>query len=130
MFVETSAIVAMLLQEPAAPTLAERINNASNRITSPLVVLEASMVLSSILAIEPDESERRVRDFLFRSGTAIAPIDDAAASLAVAAFARYGKGRGHPARLNMSDCLSYACAKQHQAELLYVGSDFAQTDLA
>ena len=46
------------------------------------------------------------------------------------AFARYGKGRGHSAQLNLADCLSYACAKRLGANLLYKGDDFAQTDLA
>ena len=46
------------------------------------------------------------------------------------AFARYGKGRGHKAQLNLADCLSYACAKRLGAKLLYKGDDFAQTDLA
>jgi ribonuclease VapC len=47
--------------------------------------------------------------------------------LAVDCFQRYGKGR-HPARLNLGDCLSYACAKAHGAKLVYKGDDFAQTD--
>ena len=47
---------------------------------------------------------------------------------ATAAYARFGKGR-HPARLNMGDCFAYACAKSHNAKLLYKGNDFAQTDV-
>lgn len=50
--------------------------------------------------------------------------------LAISAMARYGKGRGHPAQLNFGDCFSYACAKAAGVPLLYVGSDFARTDLA
>jgi ribonuclease VapC len=50
--------------------------------------------------------------------------------LAIDAFARYGKGRGHPAQLNIADCLSYACAKKLGVPLLYKGNDFARTDLA
>lgn len=51
------------------------------------------------------------------------------AIIATAAYDRYGKGR-HPARLNMSDCFAYACAKTHDARLLYKGDDFSKTDLA
>lgn len=46
------------------------------------------------------------------------------------AFSRYGKGRGHPAQLNFGDCVAYALAKAADVPLLYVGKDFAQTDLA
>lgn len=45
-------------------------------------------------------------------------------------MARYGKGRGHPAQLNFGDCFSYACARAAGVPLLYVGTDFAKTDLA
>jgi len=50
--------------------------------------------------------------------------------IAIAAMARYGKGRGHPAQLNFGDCFSYACAKAAGVPLLYVGDDFSKTDLA
>jgi ribonuclease VapC len=52
------------------------------------------------------------------------------APLAVTAFERYGKGRGHPAKLNFGDCLSYACATAHGMLILFKGNDFAQTDAA
>jgi ribonuclease VapC len=52
-----------------------------------------------------------------------------AAAIAIRAFSQFGKGR-HPARLNLGDCFSYACAKEHGLRLLYKGADFAQTDLA
>jgi len=57
------------------------------------------------------------------------PIDRAIAKRAVAAFAAYGKGRGHPARLNLADCLSYACARADRVPLLFKGEDFARTDI-
>jgi ribonuclease VapC len=59
----------------------------------------------------------------------LAPMDAATASLAVKAFADYGKGRGHPAQLNLADCLSYACAKAQGVPLLYKGKDVSHTDL-
>jgi ribonuclease VapC len=58
------------------------------------------------------------------------PLDRQSARLSVEAFARYGRGRGHPAQLNLADCLSYACAKRHAMPLLYKGNDFSETDLA
>ena len=45
-------------------------------------------------------------------------------------IARFGKGSGHPAQLNLGDCFAYAMAKQHGVPLLYKGDDFSQTDLA
>lgn len=58
------------------------------------------------------------------------PIDGEIATLSVAAFALYGKGRGHPAQLNLADCMSYACAKAHGLPLLFKGKDFSRTDIA
>ena len=130
MFVETSAIVAIVAKESGYEALVAAAEAAGLAITSPLNILEASMVLSSRLDVDPRQAEVEVRVVLGGAGVAITEIDDATASLALDAFARYGKGRGHPARLNMADCLSYACAKQHRVSLLYVGDDFAQTDLA
>lgn len=49
---------------------------------------------------------------------------------ALLAFERYGKGRGHPAQLNMGDCFAYACAKAFGVGIIYKGEDFARTDLA
>jgi ribonuclease VapC len=50
--------------------------------------------------------------------------------IAIEAFDRFGRGRGHPAKLNFGDCMAYAVAKAHQVPLLYKGDDFAKTDIA
>ena len=55
--------------------------------------------------------------------------DPAQARLAADAFERYGRGSGHPAKLNFGDCLSYAAAASHGAPLLFKGGDFALTDV-
>ena len=49
--------------------------------------------------------------------------------MALAAFARFGKGQGHPAQLNMGDCFAYACARTRNIPLLFIGNDFSQTDI-
>ena len=72
----------------------------------------------------------RVRGFLERARISVVAIEDAAATGALDAHARFGKTSMHPARLNMGDCFAYAMAKQHGVPLLYKGDDFAQTDLA
>jgi ribonuclease VapC len=130
MLLETSALVAILLNEASAADLSGKLDSADLAVTSPLVVLEATMVLASRWNVSPQNAEREIHHFLDQTGVAMLVIDDTTASLAVQAFQTYGKGRGHPAQLNMGDCFSFACAKQHRVSLLYVGDDFAQTDLA
>ena len=129
MFVDTSVIVSILSGEAGSAELAQRIEAAPSNITSALVVLEAVMQLSTKLAIEPLEVEAAVAAFLAEARMEIVPIGSAAAQLAVRAFSDYGKGRGHPAQLNLADCLSYACAKEHGTLLLYKGDDFSRTDI-
>jgi len=63
-------------------------------------------------------------------GFVLVPISDAEADVSLAAYERFGKASGHPARLNMGDCFAYACAKTNNAKLLYKGDDFKHTDLA
>jgi len=128
MFVDTSAIVAILCGEDDAAELAGRLAAAERRFTSPVVRLEACMVLASRLDISPAQANALFEDFLDEAHVAIAPINDKIGVLAVACFESYGKGR-HPARLNLGDCLSYACAKAYRSPLLFKGDDFSQTDI-
>jgi len=88
------------------------------------------MRLTSKMRVDPIEAEAAVEDFLKRAAIDIVPIEEADGKLAARAFRDYGKGRGHPAQLNLADCLSYACAKNRGMSLLYKGDDFARTDLA
>ena len=75
------------------------------------------------------EAETHVVDFLRAAGIAVQPIQPETAHVALEAFARYGKGSGHPARLNLGDCFIYAQAKAGGASLLYKGEDFSKTDI-
>lgn len=128
MFVDTSAVVAILSGEADSTDLAQRMEEAPANITSALVVLEAVMRLSTKLTIDPLEVEAAVAAFMAEARIDIVPIGDATKHLAVKAFSDYGKG-DHPAQLNLADCLSYACAKEHGVPLLYKGNDFSHTDL-
>ena len=130
MFIDTSAVVAILTEEPEAAELLERMAGAPVRLTSALVILEAVMRLSTKLAADPMTVEPLVERFMQEAGIDLAPMDASAARFAVKAFADYGKGRGHPAQLNLADCLSYGCARAQGVPLLYKGQDFARTDLA
>ena len=130
MFVDASALAAILLEEDDAEGLSRRLEAAVDCYTSPLAVYEAALAISRVHARKVIEAESRVRGFLRLAGISILPVDDETASLAIEAHARFGKGRGHPARLNLCDCFAYAMAKQHGVPLLYKGDDFSQTDLA
>ena len=130
MFVDTSVVVAILADEEDASEWSGKIGQAAKRITSPLVVLEAAMRLSSLLAVAPLIVETAIEAFLHQAEIEVVPIESGDAKLAIQAFSDYGKSRGHPAQLNLADCLSYASAKSRGMPLLYKGNDFSYTDLA
>jgi ribonuclease VapC len=129
MFIDTSVIVALLAGEPDADRFAEKIAAAATPITSGLVILEAAMRLSSLLDLNPVFVDERIGALLDEANIVIVSIDGATAKVAIAAFATYGKGRGHPAQLNLADCMSYACAHVHRVPLLFKGNDFSKTDI-
>jgi ribonuclease VapC len=128
-FVDTSAIVAMIASEPDADTFSSKLETTTaSKITGAHVLLEATMRLSSLLGLSPATADEIVTHLLREAQVDIVPISEDIAHLAVAAFERYGKGRGHPAKLNFGDCLSYACAASRGATILFKGNDFAHTD--
>lgn len=130
MFLDTSAIIEILLQDPKSHEMAERLQKSPGlRLTGPTVIYEATVVLAGKQNLSISEAERLVRALLQMFDVTVQPISDELASAALNAFARYGKGR-HPAKLNFGDCFAYAGAKATGGELLYVGNDFPLTDLA
>jgi ribonuclease VapC len=129
MFVDASAIVAIVAREPGHRALAERLERADSPRTSPLAVFEATLAIGRDHAIGFPRARVLVDRFLERARTEILLIDSVTGQLALDAHGRFGKGR-HPARLNFGDCFAYAMAKQHGVPLLYKGDDFSQTDLA
>jgi len=94
-----------------------------------MVRFEACMVLASRLDRDPLDVQADFDEFLTEAGVFIVPVDDSVGRIAVEAFQRHGKGRGHPAQLNLADCLSYACARAHRDPILFKGRDFGHTDL-
>ncbi|HEY1942580.1 MAG TPA: type II toxin-antitoxin system VapC family toxin [Roseiarcus sp.] len=128
MFIDTSAIVAILTGEAEAAKLADAIAAAQERYTSPVVRLEATMVMATRLNVAPSQAQTLFEAFREEATVVEVPLDARIGALAVACFETYGKGR-HPAQLNLADCLSYACAKALGAPLLYKGEDFAKTDV-
>jgi ribonuclease VapC len=129
MFVDSSAIVAILADEPDSKSFLDRLDQREFCLTSPLAVLESVIRLAAILGLSVEQAQALVADFLEEAGIVVSVVDENIGRLAVAAFDRYGKGR-HPAKLNFGDCFSYAMAKHQGVALLHKGNDFAQTDLA
>jgi ribonuclease VapC len=127
--VDASAIAAMLTREPDADRLLSTLEIAGPAETTPVAVYEAVLALSRKRQWSVAEAETHVGDFLTAAGVAVQPIQPEAAHVALEAFARYGKGSGHAARLNLGDCFIYVQAKVGGGSLLYKGDDFSRTDI-
>lgn len=125
MILETSALVAILTDEEGAAALSRRLADAGRVIVPAHVLLEASMVL---VGRKTPEEIADLDAYLARIHAEVLPFTAAHARGAREAFLRYGKGR-HPAGLNFGDCMSYAVAQVERLPLLYVGDDFARTDI-
>lgn len=129
LFVDASALVAILANEPEGAEFADRITAAETSLWSPVVRFEAILALRRIGAMTLRDATRDVDAFAQAMRFRMVTIGEAESRAALDAHALYGKGH-HPARLNMGDCFAYACAHGQDAELLYKGDDFALTDLA
>ena len=131
MFLETSAIVEMLTAGPSAVELSARIDAADTLFhCGPTVEFEATAVLATKVKCTVEQANQRVTALLRDLQVTRMTITPEIGEQAIAAHARYGKGRGHPAQLNFGDCFAYAMAKAAGVPLLYVGDDFGKTDLA
>ena len=129
MFVDASAIVAILTREPEADALADVLESARSPITSPIATFEAVLGVCRKRHASVEEAEEDVREFLGVAGVRTVSVTERETETALAAFSRYGKGRGHPAQLNLGDCFAYAMAKNHGTALLFKGEDFDKTDI-
>lgn len=140
MFVDASAIVAILKGEPEAAGFLAALDAArGNVFSSPIARFEASISLAMSMVrnrgdvhLKPDdlnEAETLVDDLLREAGAKEIHISESLGREARIAAARYGKVAGHPAKLNMGDCFAYACAKGYRLPLLYKGDDFKETDV-
>ena len=129
MFVDASAIVAILTREDDEPELIERLRGAGPKTTSGVAVYEAVLALARKTEGSLTAAVEQVDAFLDLTETQVVAMPPMVGRDAVAAFESYGKRR-HPANLNMGDCFAYAMAKHLNVPLLYKGDDFAKTDLA
>ena len=129
MFVDASAIVAIVTSEPDADALADAVDGARSAITSPIAVFEAAMAVCRKQRGSLAQAREDVAVFLDAAGVVTVSVTGRDAEIALDAATRYGKGRGHPAQLNMGDCFAYAVATTHGKALLFKGEDFSKTDI-
>lgn len=129
LFLDASAIVAILAREPEATRFSQRVECEEDRFTSAVAIWEATRGLAVARGIDFEESRAIVGDYVEAFAIRLVPIGADESVLALDAHQHYGKGR-HPAALNLGDCFAYACAKRHGAEILFKGEDFIHTDLA
>lgn len=128
-FIDASAMVAMIAGEEEAATFAARIDEHTERMTSAIAYWETVAALCHSHGYTPDSASQVVRHFVDKRVIRINPVSYAETVIATDAYARYGKGR-NPAKLNMGDCFAYASAKTSDSDLLHKGDDFSKTDLA
>lgn len=126
MIIDTSAIIAILRAEPEALAYARAIAIVASRRICAVNFVEAAIVIDG--SRDPIAS-RRFDQLIREAQIVIEPVTEAQARIAREAYRDFGKGRGHPAKLNFGDCFAYALAKEKAEPLLYKGDDFARTDI-
>lgn len=129
MFLDASAVVAVLAGEPDFEIYVEKLEAAVTKLISPLAKYEAVLAIARLCRPPSLEAASSSLDrFLALYDVRIIDITAEVGNEAVGAFAQFGKGR-HEARLNMGDCFAYACAKLHGVPLLCKGNDFHLTGI-
>ena len=125
MVIDTSALVAMLFDEPERQLFAQAVAADPRRLISAATILETSIVVEA----QRGEAAGRELDLLVhRVGSTVVAVTAAQIELARTAWRQFGKGR-HRAGLNYGDCFSYALARHAGERLLCKGDDFARTDI-
>jgi ribonuclease VapC len=128
MFVDASAWVAVILREPERERFRIALADAEVILTSPMAIWETVRAVMREGGDPVEVVSARLMALLGGVGARIVPVGAEEGRIALEAHARFGKGV-HPAKLNMGDCFSYACARVHGVPLLYKGEDFALTDI-
>jgi ribonuclease VapC len=124
--IDTSAICAILFDEPEKPVFAASIEAAPRRLISAATHVEAALVMESR---DPREGRVRLERLLAVTDAVVVAVTPLQAQLAIEAFRRYGRGR-HVAGLNFGDCFAYALARDLGEPLLFKGNDFIHTDIS
>lgn len=125
MVIDTSAVAAILFDEPERRRFNELIEADLTRLISAATLLESGIVVEG----RSGEAAGRELDLLVhRAGFEIVPVSVDQVEIARAAYRRFGRGN-HPAALNFGDCFAYALARSTGEPLLFKGDDFGRTDL-
>ena len=127
--VDASAVIAMLFGEPSSGALAARLAAEADRVISVASYIESGTVLAGRRRSDRLQAIGDLDAFLATAGIELAPTDATQARLALRARISYGRSMGHGGALNFGDTFSYALAKALDAPLLFVGNDFAGTDV-
>ena len=126
MIIDTSAVIAILRSEPEAKSYARVIADAAARRVSAANFVEAAVVID---ASRDPIATRRFDDFITEANISIEPVTEVQARIAREAYRDFGRGSGHPAKLNFGDCFAYALARTSGEPLLFKGNDFVHTDI-
>ncbi|HZD49704.1 MAG TPA: type II toxin-antitoxin system VapC family toxin [Silvibacterium sp.] len=126
MIIDSSALVSILRNESGAQAFTDAIEDASVRRISAANFVEAAVVVDG--SRDPILS-RRFDDLLRDAQIQIEPVTEIQARIAREAYRDYGRGSGHPAKLNFGDCFAYALARDKGEPLLFKGNEFPYTDL-
>jgi ribonuclease VapC len=127
MIIDTSAVIAIIKQEPDARALFDAIQRAPSVSISTATFVETAIVVD---ARRNPNLSRELDSFCESIALRFVAVDEKQARLAREAYRDYGKGSGHPAKLNFGDCFAYALARATGEPLLYKGTDFGETDVA
>ena len=126
MIVDASALVTVALKEPGfEPYLEMLLRSRANRVSA-ATFLEAAIVVDHL---PNPRASVRFNELISDLAIIIEPVTAHQATIAREAYRRFGKGSGHPARLNFGDCFAYALATELDEPLLFVGQDFIHTDV-
>jgi ribonuclease VapC len=124
--IDSSAILAVYFQESDAATFAHKIATTSEKFISAPTLVETCI---AAVSRNGETAFRSINAQIQSANIHVVPFDAYAAEIAIAAFLKYGKGRGHKAQLNFGDCISYAMSKTEAMPLLFKGDDFIHTDV-
>jgi ribonuclease VapC len=124
--VDTSAIIAILQDEPEKDAFKSVIENDDHAIVSAVTALEAGVIMR---ARHGEDGLKGLYEFFAAAEIEVAVFDESQAQAAIEAYGRYGKGLNPRARLNLGDCAACALARGLNAALLFKGADFRATDI-
>ena len=126
MIVDASALLAIVRKESLSAVCFQALLDAKLIRISAANYLEAALVVDGL---RDSAASEELDELLGRFSVVIEPVTEVQARIAREAHRRFGRGSGHPARLNFGDCFAYALAKEQDEPLLFIGQDFVHTDI-